>query len=57
MKAQEAALLVGEERLNHLFNKFGDKLIHNAIEELRKSGSNQMKSFINNKSRSKKTKR
>ena len=47
VKAQEAALLVGEERLNHLFNKFGDELIHNSIEELRKSGSNQMKSFIN----------
>ena len=46
VKAQEAALLVGEERLNFLLDKYGDEVVQNSISFLRQTACNQMKSFI-----------
>ena len=46
VKAQESALLVGEERLNFLLDKYGDEVVQNSISFLRQTACNQMKSFI-----------
>ncbi len=46
VKAQQAALLVGEERLRLLIQKFGNNIVLQAINKLHKSASNQMKSLI-----------
>jgi N-methylhydantoinase B len=46
IKAQEAALLVGEERLNVLLDKYGDNLVKETIAHLRLAASMQMKSCI-----------
>ena len=46
VKAQEAALLVGEERLDFLLDKYGDDVVENSISLLRQAACNQMKSFI-----------
>jgi|TARA_B110000503_G_scaffold34630_1_gene56421 N-methylhydantoinase B len=46
VKAQEAALLVGEERLNVLLDKYGDNTVQQAIAHLRSTACSQMKSFI-----------
>ena len=46
VKAQEAALLVGEERLNVLLDKYGDDTVQKAIAHLRSAACSQMKSFI-----------
>ena len=46
VKAQEAALLVGEERLNVLLDKYGDDTVQKAIAHLRSTACSQMKSFI-----------
>ncbi len=46
VKAQEAALLVGEDRLCVLIKKFGYNTLNEAIKKLYKSASKQMKSYI-----------
>ena len=46
VKAQEAALLVGEERLNVLLDKYGDDTVQKTIAHLRSTACSQMKSFI-----------
>ena len=46
VKAQEAALLVGEERLNVLLDKYGDYTVQKTIAHLRSTACSQMKSFI-----------
>ena len=46
VKAQEAALLVGEERLNVLLDKYGDDTVQKTIAHLRSAACSQMKSFI-----------
>ncbi|MGE4327350.1 MAG: hydantoinase B/oxoprolinase family protein [Pseudodonghicola sp.] len=46
VKAQAAALLVGEERLNELLDRYGDDTVSEAIEELRRRAATQMRAFI-----------
>ncbi len=46
VKAQAAALLVGEERLNALLDRYGDETVTDAIEELRVRASTQMRAYI-----------
>ena len=46
VKAQEAALLVGEERLDFLLDKYGDEVVQNSISFLRQTACDQMKSLI-----------
>jgi N-methylhydantoinase B len=46
VKAQAAALLVGEERLNALLDRYGDDTVSEAIEELRRRAATQMRAFI-----------
>ena len=46
VKAQAAALLVGEERLNELLDRYGDEIVREAIEELRRRAATQMQAFI-----------
>ena len=46
VKAQAAALLVGEERLNELMDRYGDDTVAEAIAELRKRAAVQMRAFI-----------
>lgn len=43
VKAQAAALLVGEERLNRIFDRYGDDVVREAIEELRRRAADQMR--------------
>ena len=46
VKAQAAALLVGEERLNELMDRYGDDTVAEAIAELRKRAAVQMQAFV-----------
>jgi N-methylhydantoinase B len=43
VKAQAAALLVGEKRLARILDRYGDLTVKDAIEELRKRASEQMR--------------
>ena len=46
VKAQAAALLVGERRLNALLDRYGDDTVRAAIAELRARAAMQMRAFI-----------
>lgn len=46
VKAQAAALLVGEERLNELLDRYGDETVRAAIAELRNRATIQMRAFL-----------
>ncbi len=46
VKAQAAALIVGEERLGELMDRYGDDMVTEAIAELRKRAAQQMRAFI-----------
>lgn len=46
VKAQAAALMVGEERLNALLDRYGDDVVRAAIAELRTRAEAQMRSLI-----------
>lgn len=46
VKAQAAALLVGEQRLNALLDRYGDDTVRAAIAELRARAATQMRAFI-----------
>ncbi|MGB3243394.1 MAG: hydantoinase B/oxoprolinase family protein [Sulfitobacter sp.] len=46
VKAQAAALMVGEERLNALLDRYGDDVVRTAIEELRVRADSQMQTLI-----------
>lgn len=46
VKAQSAALLVGQERLNQLIEKYGAETLKNAIAELKKRAALQMRQRI-----------
>ena len=46
VKAQAAALLVGEARLNELMDRYGDGTVTEAIAELRRRAATQMRAFI-----------
>ncbi len=46
VKAQAAALMVGEERLNALLDRYGDDTVRQAIAELRTRAAAQMRSLI-----------
>ena len=46
VKAQAAALLVGEERLNALMDRYGDATVAAAIAELRQRAAVQMRAFV-----------
>ena len=46
VKAQAAALMVGEDRLNALLDRYGDDVVRDAIAELRRRASNQMRVLI-----------
>ena len=46
VKAQAAALMVGEDRLNALLDRYGDDVVCNAIAELRVRAARQMRACI-----------
>ncbi len=46
VKAQAAALMVGEDRLNVLLDRYGDDLVREAIAELHTRARDQMRSLI-----------
>ncbi len=46
VKAQAAALMVGEDRLNALMDRYGDATVTAAIAELRQRAAQQMSAFI-----------
>ena len=46
VKAQAAALKIGETRLDELLDRYGDETVCEAIEELRRRASAQMRSYI-----------
>ncbi len=46
VKAQAAALLVGEQRLGALMDRYGDDTVAEAIAELRQRAATQMRAFI-----------
>ena len=46
VKAQAAALMVGEDRLNALLDRYGDDTVTEAIAELRQRAATQMSAFI-----------
>ncbi|WP_153769083.1 hydantoinase B/oxoprolinase family protein [Labrenzia sp. CE80] len=46
VKAQAAALLVGQERLNRILDRYGDDVVSEAIAELRRRASDQMRANI-----------
>lgn len=46
VKAQAAALLVGEERLNALIDRYGDDTVSAAIDDLRTRAASQMRAYI-----------
>lgn len=46
VKAQAAALMVGEDRLNALLDRYGDDVVRGAIAELRTRAEAQMRSLI-----------
>lgn len=46
VKAQAAALMVGEDRLNELLDRYGDETVRQAIAELRSRADTQMRTCI-----------
>ncbi len=46
VKAQAAALMVGEERLGALLDRYGDDVVRAAIAELRARAARQMRAFV-----------
>ncbi|NNE50825.1 MAG: methylhydantoinase [Sulfitobacter sp.] len=46
VKAQAAALMVGEERLNALLDRYGDGTVREAIAELKRRAETQMRTLI-----------
>jgi N-methylhydantoinase B len=46
VKAQAAALMVGEERLNALLDRYGDETVREAIAELKRRAETQMRTLI-----------
>lgn len=46
VKAQAAALIVGEERLNALLDRYGDDVVEQAIADLRTRAETQMRTLI-----------
>ncbi len=46
VKAQAAALEMGETRLNMLMDRYGDDVVRKAIAELRRRAAEQMRSFV-----------
>jgi len=46
VKAQAAALMVGEERLHALLDRYGDDIVRSAIAELRERAETQMRRLI-----------
>jgi N-methylhydantoinase B len=46
IKAQAAALMVGQDRLNEILNRYGDETVTEAIAELRRRAAEQMRSEI-----------
>ena len=46
VQAQAAALMVGEDRLNELMNRYGDATVTEAIAELSTRAARQMRAFI-----------
>ena len=46
VKAQAAALMVGEDRLNELLDRYGDDVVRDAIDELRVRAARQMRACI-----------
>lgn len=46
VKAQAAALMVGEDRLNELLDRYGDDVVREAIAELRVRAAKQMRACI-----------
>ena len=46
VKAQAAALMVGEERLNELLDRYGDDTVREAIDELHTRAATQMRACI-----------
>lgn len=46
VKAQAAALLVGEQRLNRILDRYGDDVVKEAISELRTRAAEQMRANI-----------
>lgn len=46
VKAQAAALKVGEMRLNELLDRYGDDTVGEAIEELKRRAAEQMRSYV-----------
>ena len=46
VKAQAAALMVGEERLGALLDRYGDDVVRAAIAELRARAARQMRTFV-----------
>ena len=46
VKAQAAALKVGEVRLDELLDRYGDETVREAIEELRSRAADQMRKYI-----------
>ncbi|MEL6571256.1 MAG: hydantoinase B/oxoprolinase family protein [Pseudomonadota bacterium] len=46
VKAQAAALMVGEERLNALLDRYGDDVVEQAIADLRTRAETQMRTLI-----------
>lgn len=46
IRAQAAALLVGEERLCEILNRYGDETVEQAIAELRRRAAEQMRAHI-----------
>ncbi len=46
VKAQAAALIVGEDRLNELLDRYGDEVVRDSIAELRVRAAKQMRACI-----------
>lgn len=46
VKAQAAALKVGEMRLNEMLDRYGDDTVREAIEELKRRAAEQMRSYV-----------
>lgn len=46
VKAQAAALLVGEKRLNRILDRYGDDTVAEAIAELRRRAADQMRAHV-----------
>lgn len=46
IKAQAAALLVGQDRVNEILDRYGDEIVSEAIAELRRRAADQMRAHI-----------